>query len=264
MAETATQLPKTKRRARWPYFLAAAAVLAVISIKWLVPIGMEQRAIAVIRAECPDVDVDVPEFMSDGRIGPSRVGWMHLVHTRRRQRTWVKTDFVGPTELQRRMDHGLLRVVSIDGPAEYLRPAASQLHRLRSVERVKLDDATDEDLVYLGQLSELEDLNVAYSDSITDAGLVHLSGLNRLKTLSLQRTGITDAGLKHLLLLANLEDLNLSETEVTFDGVRQLRAFGNLRRLGLGRMKLTEAQHEELQRALPGCEVTRNWSTFRR
>jgi hypothetical protein len=257
MADTAPQLPKTKRRARWPYFLAAAAVLAVISIKWLVPIAMEQRAIAVIRAECPDVDVDVPEFMSDGRKGPSRVGWMHLIRTRRRQRTWVKTDFIGPTELQRRMDHGLLRVVSIDGPAEYLRPAASQLHRLRSVERIKLDDATDEDLVYVGQLSKLEDLTVAFSKSITDAGLVHLSGLSQLKILSLRRTDITDAGLKHLLPLENLEELNLSETEVTFDGVRQLHVLHNLQRLGLGGLELSDAQRDELQQALPGCKVTR-------
>ncbi|TWU13567.1 Leucine Rich repeats (2 copies) [Symmachiella macrocystis] len=264
MADAATQLPKTKRRARWPYLLAVVALLAVISVKWLVPIALEQRAIAVIRAECPDVDVDVPEFMPDGRKGPSRVGWMHLIHTRRRQRTLVKTDFLGPTELQRRMEHGLLWVVSIDGPAEYLRPAASQLHRLQSVERIKLDDATDEDLVYLGQLSELEDLNVAYSDSITDAGLVQLGGLSQLKTLSLQRTGITDAGLKHLLTLDNLEDLDLSETKVTFDGVRVLRACGNLRRLGLGGVKLTDAQFDELQQDLPGCEVTRYWSTFHR
>ncbi|TWU13568.1 hypothetical protein CA54_24030 [Symmachiella macrocystis] len=57
MADTTTQLPKTKRRARWPYLLAAVAVLAVISIMWLVPIAMEQRTIAVIRAECPKVDI---------------------------------------------------------------------------------------------------------------------------------------------------------------------------------------------------------------
>ncbi len=115
---------------------------------------------------------------------------------------------------------------------------------------------TDDGLVHLKNLPRLESL-MLLGLPITDNGLKHLSDLKQLKTLSLLETKVTDAGLPYLLTLDNLEDLDLSETKVTLDGVRQLHVLRNLRRLRLGGFGLTNAQREELQRALPGCEVTR-------
>ncbi|WP_231963036.1 hypothetical protein [Symmachiella macrocystis] len=104
---------------------------------------------------------------------------------------------------------------------------------LRNVEYVLLREATDEDLAYIGQFTELKILDLRYCEKITDTGL------------------------QHLLSLTKVEDLDLSETAVTFDGVRQLYVLHNLQRLDLGGLELNEAQRDELQQALPGCEVTR-------
>ncbi|QDU47178.1 Leucine Rich repeats (2 copies) [Symmachiella dynata] len=355
MADTATQLPKTKRRARWPYFLAAAAVLAVISIKWLVPIGMEQRALAVIRAECPRVGIQIPSTTPPAP-PPGASALSLLTHSTwmlsARKSTNLDADYVGPDFLREWTGHEFLRVRMIEGSAEDLRPAADQLHWLQDVVDVDLFGLEDEDAAYIGQLPRVKSLNLrspfitdaglsrfgeitnlrrlilphayingrgfkAFSSMeqleeldltntqlndeglgyvcklnglkslqfvgtrvtddglvhlknlprleslmllglpITDNGLKHLSDLKQLKTLSLLETKVTDAGLPYLLTLDNLEDLDLSETAVTLDGVRQLQVLHNLCRLRLGGFGMTNAQRDELQQALPGCEVTR-------
>jgi len=233
MADTATQLPKVKRRVRWPYFLTAAAALAVISIKWLVPIAMEQRAISVIRAECPDVDINIGQmFLTAPMRGLSRSYPSTFIRPVP-DRSLILTGVVGPAKVQEVTGHDFCRVLSIQGSADHLRPVANQLRWLRNVENMWLRDATNEDLVYVGQFTNLKNLDLRYCE------------------------GITDTGLQHLLSLTKLEDLDLSKTRVTFDGLRQLQACGNLRRLGLGGMPLINAQFEELKRALPDCEVTR-------
>ncbi|QDU47177.1 Leucine Rich repeats (2 copies) [Symmachiella dynata] len=337
MAGIATQLPKTKRRARWPYLLVVVALLAVISVKWLVPIAMEQRAIAVIRAECPLVSITNPGGTSPLLLPPpppkSTKDSLELLTSFHQTTTlgtgtFANTEYIGPAIFQEWTDHELLRIELIAGDAENLRPAADKLHWLQHVRNVCFYDASDEDMNYIRQFTNLESLTLL-NPSITDAGLSrfgtlsnlrrlkirqaefqgsglaslsklkqleeleitltpltdqglkyigqssglksllligtsvtgeglkHLQDMKNLETLSLVGTDITDAGLKHLLPLANLEDLNLSETAVTFDGVRQLYVLHNLRRLRLGGLELSEAQRDELQRTLPGCEVTR-------
>ena len=69
---------------------------------------------------------------------------------------------------------------------------------------------------------------------MTGAGLKELKDLKQLTTLSLFATRpVTDAGLKELKDLKQLSSLNLAETKVTADGVA------------------------DLQKALPGCKITR-------
>ena len=68
---------------------------------------------------------------------------------------------------------------------------------------------------------------------VTDAGLKELKDLKQLTTLNLKFTGVTDAGLKELKDLKQLTTLYLGGTKVTDDGVA------------------------DLQKALPGCKITR-------
>ena len=68
---------------------------------------------------------------------------------------------------------------------------------------------------------------------VTDAGLKELKDLKQLTTLYLNMTGVTDAGLKELKDLKQLTSLILTATKVTDDGVA------------------------DLQKALPGCKITR-------
>ena len=68
---------------------------------------------------------------------------------------------------------------------------------------------------------------------VTDAGLKELADLKQLTTLELQSSPVTDAGLKELADLKQLTSLSLYQTQVTADGVA------------------------DLQKALPGCKITR-------
>ena len=68
---------------------------------------------------------------------------------------------------------------------------------------------------------------------VTDAGLKELKDLKQLTSLNLDNTKVTDAGLKELKDLKQLTSLNLYATKVTDDGVA------------------------DLQKALPGCKITR-------
>ena len=69
--------------------------------------------------------------------------------------------------------------------------------------------------------------------SDTDAELVHLKGLTKLEVLWLNNTHITDAGLVHLKGLTKLEGLGLDHTQVTDEAM------------------------ENLQQALPNCDIRR-------
>ena len=113
---------------------------------------------------------------------------------------------------------------------------------------------TDQDLVHLKQMSQLERLDLAIT-SVNDDGLVYLKDLSQLKALDLRRTGVTDAGLEHLGALRNLEELYLSGTEVTDTGLGQLRSLTRLQQLELGDTAVTPEGIGRLKQSLPNLEV---------
>src|SRR5438105_4720296 len=76
----------------------------------------------------------------------------------------------------------------------------------------KNDLFTDEDMVHLEQLPDLEYISLDHVQ-ITDAGLVHCRGLTNLRRLGLIGTGITGAGLIHLGRLSRLQEVHLSKTQ---------------------------------------------------
>ena len=57
---------------------------------------------------------------------------------------------------------------------------------------------SDAELAHIGQLTQLEQLNLRESAAVTDAGLAHVKGLTRLRILYLRGTQVTDAGLAHI------------------------------------------------------------------
>ena len=77
-------------------------------------------------------------------------------------------------------------------------------------------------------------MNVFYGRRVGDSVLEDVIGLTSLKVLDLSCTQVTDAGLEEVKGLANLECLNVYNTQVTFQG------------------------SNELQEALPNCEIL--WS----
>lgn len=90
---------------------------------------------------------------------------------------------------------------------------------------------------------------------VTDAGLVHLKSLTKLKILSLDGTQVTDAGLVHLQKLTSLERLYLDSPQVTGTGLMHLKGLTHLEVLFLENTQVTGEGVEELQTALPDCEI---------
>ncbi len=90
---------------------------------------------------------------------------------------------------------------------------------------------------------------------VGDGGLEHLRGLTNLEFLSLNDTQISNAGLEHLRGLTNLKFLILDNTQISGAGLSHLRGLANLRELSLHNTQVTRAGIEELQKALPDCEI---------
>jgi hypothetical protein len=123
-----------------------------------------------------------------------------------------------------------------------------------SLKEVNFDDAPDEFLDILDDLTQLEGIYfsgkqttdkgldrlkkhknlIALSlcnTSITDKTLSNIAHMKKLRCLSLCLTDVTDGGLKHLAGLENLEVLNLDGTNTTDAGLLHLRGLKKLRRL---------------------------------
>jgi serine/threonine protein kinase len=140
--------------------------------------------------------------------------------------------------------------------------------------------ATDEDMKYVRQLSNLRQLDLCagtVSDvgiehvaglvelrhldlaetKVNDAGLAHLAGLRELRYLCLQYTGVNDAGLKHLVGLRSLRELDLMQTNVSDAGLVYLQSLNRLESLSLGHKstKLTTQEVIRLSQSLPNCII---------
>jgi hypothetical protein len=105
---------------------------------------------------------------------------------------------------------------------------------------------TDTDLVPLGNLKELQSLDLSASQ-VTDTGLERLPELKGLRTLYLGGTNVTDAGMEHLANLKELQSLSLGATKITDAGLGSLKGFGLLQMLYIEATKVTDAGLENLK-----------------
>jgi hypothetical protein len=115
---------------------------------------------------------------------------------------------------------------------------------------------TDETLEYIASFAQLHTLNLV-GTGISDSGLVNLEGLGHLHELYLANTKIGDSGLKNFKGLWQLQLLNLNGTKVSDSGLPNLDGLTNLRKLYLDRTNVTVDGVNELQKALPNCEIER-------
>jgi internalin A len=133
------------------------------------------------------------------------------------------------------------------------------LQNLRDLD-VSITAVTDAGLKHLAPLTHLHRLDLSGNRAITDAGMKELPHLKELDTLWLYGTRVGDSGMKEVGRLEKLQTLRLFNTNVGDEGLKELVELKQLRRLELG-TKVTETGVAELQRALPGCEIT--WQTRR-
>jgi hypothetical protein len=109
----------------------------------------------------------------------------------------------------------------------------------------------------LEKISTLDNLLVLdiWDAPITDAGLAQIGGMTQLRALGLRGTKVTDAGLKHLEEMTSLKELNLELTGVTDAGLKRLGHLRSLHKLSLDDTAVTGDGINNLQVALPLCEI---------
>jgi hypothetical protein len=113
---------------------------------------------------------------------------------------------------------------------------------------------TDDGLSHLVELPNLDFL-VVRQTRITDAGLAKLEGKTQFRLLGLSGTQVTDNGLVHLRHFPNLQWVDLAGTQVSDQGLAHLKVLSSLRNLDLRDTQVSEEGLQELQRALPRCNI---------
>ncbi len=86
----------------------------------------------------------------------------------------------------------------------------------------------------LGELENLEELDLSFAIAIDDEAVKELAAFKKLKVLSVLNCKVTDAGLKTIAGLDKLEELKAGQNKLTDAGVTALGNLKELRRLELG------------------------------
>jgi beta-lactamase regulating signal transducer with metallopeptidase domain/5-hydroxyisourate hydrolase-like protein (transthyretin family) len=139
--------------------------------------------------------------------------------------------------------------------------------------------ATDDGLLRLTKLSDLETFMVWDALKITDAGVEHLSGLTTLERLYLQGASltdkgvaalknmkemrnldmngpaITDASVEYLLGMTKLQHLMVSNTGLTEKGVDRLLTLPELKSFFFPSAAISPEHRDEIQKRRPGVQV---------
>lgn len=92
----------------------------------------------------------------------------------------------------------------------------------------------DEAARHIGQLGQLEQLNVTTGDGLTDTGWAALCQLERLTVLNVGQCAVSDEGLRHVENLENLRSLWIRSPKLTDASIPSLTRLSNLRTLYLG------------------------------
>ena len=120
-------------------------------------------------------------------------------------------------------------------------------------------NATDVDLTYLRELTELQTLDLCGAERVSSVGLENLKGLRKLRELNLSLIQLRDTDLGFIEGLNQLRVLDLGENyRITDAGLEHLKGLSQLQRLVICRHAgVTDEGVKKLQQALPTCKITR-------
>jgi hypothetical protein len=123
-----------------------------------------------------------------------------------------------------------------------LREAVARISKLERVTwlRMRGIEATDDDVLALAGMRNLEYLDLSDNAKVTDAGIAALAGLENLRYLNLTSTGVTGTGFKDRADMASLYQLNLNDCPVTDESLAARPRFLKLEELLLGRTNVTD------------------------
>ena len=116
--------------------------------------------------------------------------------------------------------------------------------------------ATDDGLRYVGEMTGLEELIIWPARSISDAGVAHLTGLKNLKDLRIDKSKLTDEGLRHLAALRNVEHLSVDGSHFSDTGLNYLKQAKHLKTLYLGAQQneITSQGREKFKASMPSLQ----------
>jgi Leucine Rich repeat len=166
-----------------------------------------------------------------GRTKISDAGLTHLAGLSQLQTLYLYGTCVG--------DSGLVQIKELP-----------QLQMLNLRETV-VTDAGLADLEALGQLRAID----LRETTVSDAGLAHLNSMVQLRELNLWGTKVTDAGLVDIEGLSQLEWLDLGSTRISDAGLKHLKGLRHLQKVDLWLTNVSDAGVNDLQEALPKCEI---------
>ena len=106
---------------------------------------------------------------------------------------------------------------------------STKLKRLRIVNAT----VTDEELLLIAKIAQLELLDLSGCNQVTDAGVSHLAKLGKLKNLSLGNPSITDTSLETICQLPALAALTMQGCTIRGPGLVHLGKLTKLKEFGL-------------------------------
>jgi hypothetical protein len=140
------------------------------------------------------------------------------------------------------------------GPADdALRKLATQTS-IRTLQ-IGGQQVTDANLSYVGQMTGLQELSIAWGRHLTDRGFMQLSRLKRVRILEVDNSKMTDAGLEAIGKLTNLEELRIGGAGFSDRGLAQLKGLTRLKTLWFvhGDHQISDASVESLK-SMPALE----------
>jgi len=215
--------------------------------------GLRELAADLARHEVPGLELPASRV--------NDAGLAHLRGVTGLTMLWIKG---GRHLTDRALGHlaelSALTSLKLWGCAAVTDEGAATLSRVTELTSLSLPGAqlTDRGAAELARLERLTELALN-SSRVGDAGLGHLSRLEGLASLDLDSCPVGDAGLAHVGRLADLVKLSLLGCRAVTDaGLRHLEGLEQLQLVILG-PDVTEDGAAALQRARPGCVVSRRW-----
>lgn len=149
-----------------------------------------------------------------------------------------------------------LRALDLSGTA-ITDHASNNLSRLGNLTELSLADTafSDRGLSRLEGLGKLVSLDLAGLSISIDGLVVALPKLTSLQHLNLSQTWIVTADLRVLAKVRNLRSLAIRDTVIGDKGIALIAKLKSLKRLWIERTRITKTGLEELQKALPECEI---------
>ena len=132
-----------------------------------------------------------------------------------------------------------LQDLEIAGTALSLRQVRS-IAKLTQLEKLSLDEASDDWLRYIGRLNNLRVLVISGGD-FSDDGIAKLGDLKRLRGLGLGGTRFTSKSASWISKCKDLEWMCLAGTKIDDEGVKQLTGLAELKVLRLDDTQITDS-----------------------